>query len=407
MDILLITPNSPYPPQQGAALRNLGLLHSLKALNARVTLLSFCEHIPEAIPERLALLCDRIEFIETPSRHMSDRIRDLVTSDHPDLARRLNSAAFREKLVTLLHERTYDLIQFEGLEMAVYAPLVRQHQPNAKLVYDAHNAEFALQRNIAQVEKRSIRRLPGRIYSQIQAARIMRFERRVCALVNGIIAVSDDDAGHLRTLGTGVPVFTLPNGIFVDDYVINETAALNLAGMPLVFTGKMDYRPNVDAMTWFIESILPAIHTVHPDAHLYIVGQHVHRNLLQYEATTPNIAFTRWVESVVPFLHRADIFIAPLRMGSGTRLKILEAMAAGCAIVATDVAISGLSDEVRDALIVANDAPAFSQAVNALLQDSGKRALMGEKAHTYVRACYDWSILTPHLRDIYREIGIG
>ena len=109
---------------------------------------------------------------------------------------------------------------------------------------------------------------------------------------------------------------------------------------------------------------------------------------------------------VQPFLHAAQVYVAPLRMGSGTRLKILEAMAAGCAVVATSAAVSGLDADARAALIIADSETDFADGVVRLLQDADQRAKQGQQAQKIVRTLYDWSALIPHLLDIYREIVV-
>src|SRR5690606_23656791 len=115
----------------------------------------------------------------------------------------------------------------------------------------------------------------------------------------------------------------------------------DLGPCALIFTGKMDYRPNVDAMLWFASDILPQVRSIMPDVRLYVVGQKPHPRL-EVLRDHDHIVLTGWVPEVTPYLHAAAVYIAPLRMGSGTRLKILEAMAAGCAIVATTLAAAGL-----------------------------------------------------------------
>lgn len=405
MRVLFVTPNLPYPPQQGAALRNFGILYSLAQKGAAITLLTFCDNPPPQVPSALSALCS-VECVPVPPRTLTNRLRDLAFSNLPDLAMRLHSDAFRSRLMDILRSGHFDLIQFEGLEVAAYAPTIKQMGTSPFLIYDAHNAEFALQQIIAQIESERLSRLPATLYSRIQARRIFRFERYICDNVNGVLAVSEADADHLRHLGSKTPIFTLPNGIFVDEYASSGTS-LDLAGTPLVFTGKMDYRPNVDAMLWFAESIFPAITAEHPQAHLYVVGQSVHAKLLPLQENSPNISFTRWVESVKPFLHHARVFVAPLRMGSGTRLKILEAMAAGCAIVATSTAISGLMEAAHEAVVVADTADEFARAVNRLLADDDECARLGAVAKTFVQSCYDWSVLAPQLMSIYAELGIG
>ena len=134
------------------------------------------------------------------------------------------------------------------------------------------------------------------------------------------------------------------------------------------FTGKMDYRPNVDAAEWFSSAVFPDVLRAHPSTEFVIVGRNPHARIRAL-ASAKNIEITGWVDSVLPYLHSATLYVVPLRMGSGTRLKILEAMAAGCAVVSTLVGASGLHHEVRQAMLIVDDATAFSQAVITLLED--------------------------------------
>lgn len=400
MHILLLTPALPYPPHQGGALRNFGILRGLREAGHQVSLISFGTP-GESSP--LADICAHLDVIAPPERPMRARLRDLVATGQPDLARRLESGAFRDALNALLRQFAFDFIQLEGLEMAIYLDAARKLQPRARLIYDAHNAEFALQRAIARVETGSPRRLPAAVYSRIQARRIERFERSVCAAADAVIAVSDEDAALLRAFRADGRVHVLPNGIDVDDYSQPDQKKLDLGGDVLVFTGKMDYRPNVDGARWFADAILPRIHAAVPGARLYVVGQKPHASL-QTLCEDEHIEVTGWVPEVQPFLHAAGVYVAPLRMGSGTRLKILEAMAAGCAVVATPVAAAGLHDDARRAIRLAEGEEAFAEAVIALLRQPDRRAELGAQAQAAVRQHYDWGALIPCLLDIYRQL---
>jgi glycosyltransferase involved in cell wall biosynthesis len=403
MQILLLTPALPYPPHQGGALRNFGILRGLYDAGHRLTLLSFSDISPVGTP--LPDLCEHVEVVAPPPRTPLHRLRDLFLSGQPDLAWRLESLAFREHLRDLLAKISFDLIQFEGLEMAIYLAQARQLQPTAKLVYDAHNAEYALQRVIAGVESSTTTRLPAALYSQIQAQRITRFERAVCAQSDAVIAVSPEDADALRGFRTNKQVHVLPNGIFADNYAAPQQA-VELTGTVMVFTGKMDYRPNIDAMQWFTSAILPKIRARCTDARLYVVGQKPHANLQPLRADD-SVEVTGWVAEVQPFLHAAQVYVAPLRMGSGTRLKILEAMAAGCAVVATSTAVAGLDAETRAALVIADTETTFAESVIRLLEQPDERKKLGQQAQAVVRKHYDWSALIPGLLSIYRAVGLG
>ncbi len=402
MQILLLTPALPYPPHQGGALRNFGILRGLHDAGHSITLLSFHEGSAAGTP--LPSLCKRVETVEPSPRPTLRRLRDLALSRQPDLAHRLESPALRDRLRVLLNETRFDLIQFEGLEMAIYLTQARQLQPSAKLIYDAHNAEYALQQVIASVES-SRSRVAAALYSRIQARRIAHFERSICAQADAVIAVSPEDADALRPFRADHQVYVLANGIFTDEYA-TPAQSVELGGAVLVFTGKMDYRPNVDAMQWFTESILPKIRARCPEARLYIVGQKPHASL-QPLREDEHVEVTGWVAQVQPFLHAAQVYVAPLRMGSGTRLKILEAMAAGCAVVATSAAVAGLEAEARDALIVADGESAFAEGVITLLDAPDQRKKLGQQAQQIVRKYYDWSALIPCLTGIYRDMGLG
>ncbi len=403
MEILLLTPALPYPPHQGGTLRNFGLIHGLHATGHNITLLSFADSNSAAGSTPLRDICKKIVTIPLPHRGMQQRLRDLLISRQPDLARRLKSNLFREHLMTLLESTAFDLVQFEGLEMTGYLPLVRQLQPNAKVCYDAHNAEYQLQQLIFEVDRSTIERWPAAIYSWIQARRITRFERAVCQQADCVLAVSDEDAAALKHFRTNIAV--IPNGIFTEQYA-NNPEELDLGPHVLTFTGKMDYRPNVDAMLWFTDEVLPLIKQQVPDARLYIVGQKPHARL-EVLRDIEQVFLTGWVPEIHPFLSATTVYVAPLRMGSGTRLKILEAMAAGCAVAATSLAAAGLPEDARKTLLIADTAPELAQAINNLLQNADQRQQLGEAAQAVVHKHYDWSVLIPRLLDAYKDIGLG
>lgn len=407
MQILILTASLPYPPHQGGALRTYGILHGLYKAGHEITLLSF--HEPdnsvriESTP--LAEYCKQIETVAPPGRSKKDRLRDLILSGQADIARRLYSDDFYACLRQLTNDIAFDVIQFEGIEVACYLPLLRKDGTQAKLCYDAFNAEAALQRLIFQVDKGVVRQWPTAIYSLIQTQRITQFEREICQQADCVIAVSAEDAAILKQYRTDGSVSVVTNGIFVDDYT-QSSEELDLGKDTLVFTGKMDYRPNVDAMTWFTSDVLPLVQAEIPDTRLYIVGQKPHARLEKLRHKN-NVEITGWVQDVQPFLRGAGVYVAPLRMGSGTRLKILEAMASGCAVVATTLAISGMRQEAKQALLVKDDEESMSKAIIDLLKNPAQRAALGKNAQRFVKQYYDWPVLIPDLLQIYQDMGIG
>ncbi|PJF20654.1 MAG: glycosyl transferase family 1, partial [Phototrophicales bacterium] len=233
---------------------------------------------------------------------------------------------------------------------------------------------------------------------------IARFEKQLCQTADLVLAVSQEDAAILQTMSNGKPLHIVPNGIFTEQYT-ETTSSVTLGEYAIVFTGKMDYRPNVDAMLWFTEEILPLIRNKVPQATLTIVGQKPHPRLSALQKQK-HITITGWVESVKPYLKAAKVYVAPLRMGSGTRLKILEAMASECAVVATSTAAAGLNAELKSALVLADRAQDVAQSTVRLLQNPEHRQTLGRNAQIAVRKHYDWSALIPRLIAAYKDIGL-
>lgn len=404
MRILMVTAAFPYPLASGGAIRTFGILHGLHQAGHQLTLLSFIDNDlqPENTP--LSGYCEAIHLVPAPQRNKIDRLKTLLLSTQADISTRFKSDAFERKLRDLLTSQKFDLIQFEAIESVAYLPLAKRIQPTAKICFDTFNAEYMLQRKIYEIDRTSLKRLPAAIYSFLQVGRIKRFEGEMCRLADCVIAVSEEDAELLRDFRPDKKIYMMQSGVFVEDYRTTDLR-VNLPENSLVFTGKMDYRPNVDAMLWFTSEILPRVKASVPEVQMYIVGQKPSASLEALDDA--NIHITGWVDSTIPYLHEATVYIAPLRMGSGTRLKLLEAMSSGCAIVATTLASAGLHSETKEGMIVEDDAQAFASAIVSLLRDPSKRAQLGNIAREEVKKRYDWSALIHQLLNAYKDIGLG
>lgn len=403
MQILILTASLPYPPESGGAIRTYGILRGLHEAGHQVTLLSF--HEGHYIDAHLRQLCQHIEVLPPPVRSKRERLLNLLLTHEADIARRFYSEAFKNRLLELIQSNHYDLIQFEAIEAACYLPIARENGTKARLCFDTFNAEAELQRVIAAIDWQRVNRWPAALYSSIQHRRIEAYERSLCQSADGVIAVSPEDAEFLRAYRADEWIYLIPSGIFVDDYTKNQNREKR-ADSTLVFTGKMDYRPNVDAVLWFAEAIFPRIKSALPQTKLLIVGQKPHPKIEKL-ADQGGIELTGWVDKVQPYLHNAAVYIAPLRMGSGTRLKLLEAMASGCAIVATTTAASGLLPEARATMKIADEPARFADAIIDLLQNPEKRQQLGDAARSAVQQHYDWSAIIPRLLDVYKDMGLG
>ena len=401
MKVLLVTPALPWPAHQGGSMRNLGLLKSLRRAGHRIVLLSVGP--PPEEDSALHGLCEEIVTAPPPTRGLTVRLRDLLPGDKPELVQRLISDEMRWSLRNLLERQQFDVVQFEGLEVCDLLPLVRQWKPDLPCCYDAHNAEYILQRTLFMVDRRQPARWPRALWSWLQARRIAWFERDICRLAWGTLAVSEEDARALRALSPQSPVAVVPNGIFTNHYAMAQTG--DNAVPTLAFTGKMDYRPNVDAMHWFCNRVLPRVLEARPDCQLNIVGQSPHSSLRQL-GRSRHINVTGRVEEIHPWLHGCDVYVAPLQAGSGTKFKVLEAMASGCAIVATSVAASGLPPVLTETIRLTDDEGVMADSIIELLDDPQLRRQMGAAAAAAVRETSDWSAILPSLLKAWECFGL-
>lgn len=416
MNLLFLTPQLPHPPRQGTAIRNWGLIKSL-AQGARhtITLLTFADDTESITPE-LRAACVHIETVTPPRRRAADRLRDLFLSPLPDLVHRLSSPAFAERLAWLLASQKFDAVFCEGLELAPFLFTTENTEHTEKKtkdsvlsvssvvrIFDAHNAETILQRRAFENDIRSPHRWLAALYSLIQSRRLARFEAGVCRRADHVTCVSAEDAAALRALApTSQPVI-VPNGIFVSDYsAISQQpreAATRTGHQPsaisnqLVFTGKMDYRPNVDAVIWFAAEIFPLIRRELLNVEFVIVGQKPTAAVMKLRELD-GIIVTGAVQDVRPIIASATVYVAPLRMGGGTRFKLLEALALRRAIVSTTIGAEGFAVQSGRELMIADSAHDFAQAAVALLRDGTKRGAMEEAGYEFVRN-YDWERIVP------------
>ena len=391
--ILMLTPQLPYPPRQGTALRNWGILRGLAEAH-RISLLSFAAADQQLIPaQELTERVERIAVVPQPDRSLGRRLRDVALSREPDLALRLASPAFAAQVEAWCEATQFDQLLVEGLELAPFIKNALSRQPALRVIFDAHNCEYLLQKRAAQADSRQPRRWLGALYSAVQWRRLYKLEQRICRESDLVIAVSEADASALRVLAPGLQPLLLPNGIDVSAYAAFAEAQ-DLRQPALVFTGSMSFQPNVDGVLWFTQQVLPAIRQAVPEAVFYIVGRNPHPRLDAIREL-PGVIITGSVPDSRPYIRAAQVYVVPLLVGGGTRLKILEATAMGKAIVSTTLGAEGFT-ALEGAMCLTDTAAEFATACIRLLHDADMRATLGDRAHRFAEA-YDWKTLLPPL----------
>ncbi|MEW5959242.1 MAG: glycosyltransferase [Chloroflexota bacterium] len=399
MRILLLTPQRPYPPHQGTTLRNFNLVKEL-AKRHRVCVLTFLESDQNpGDPGPLAELCDWIETLPVPRRSTALRLRQMLFTRRPDMSWRLYSLAFNERLAARLSEEPFDVVEIEGIEMAPYLPTLEAARPRPLIFYDAHNAEWILQQRAFTADVKTPLRWPAALYSWVQWHRLRRYEADLLRRVDHTVAMSAPDKVALRDVWPNAAITVIPNGVDLAAY-------RHFRGRPtsfdVLFTGKMDFRPNIDAVLWFGQQVLPLIQTKRPRTTFAVVGQRPHARL-DILRHVRGVTITGYVDEIRPYLAGAAVYVAPLRVGGGTRLKLLEAMAMGKPIVSTTVGAEGFPVVNGQELILADEPEDFAREVLQLLDNPPRRAELGRTGRAFAEANYGWDSLVPQLERVYEQ----
>lgn len=296
-------------------------------------------------------------------------------------------------LKSVLEREQFDLIHLESIHMAGYVPLI-ESRSKAPLVFDWHNIESeAMSRYAAGAPTPA-----HSAYARLTAKRLFKMEQQILRKAAGHIVCSAREADQLKERLPGVNVAVVENGADTRRYA-GLKAALH-GRDALVFVGSMDYRPNIDAAIYFAREVWPLVRRRFPAWRFVIVGSDPARSVRAL-AAQPGIEVTGSVEDVRAYYGKALAAVVPLRMGGGTRLKILEAMAAGTPVVSTALGAEGI-DFTPDRDIILADKPAdWLDALNALAGSAERWRELSCAGRDLVSSRYDWDAIGEELFDIY------
>lgn len=406
MKILILAPYPPFPPHGGGTMRIYQLIRGLSQRHS-VTCLTFA---PDLAAERalgpLQRIC-RVLTVRGPEhRTLTQRAWSTLTSPRPDMALRNASSAYEAALRSLLATEQFDIIQAESIEMAGYLP--KDEKTGPLLVLDQFNAEYVIQQRAFFTDARKPRRWHASAYSLAQWLKLARYEAAVMRHCDLVLAVADDDRRTLARLAPRTRIGVVPNGVDTAAFdraamVAEGVGALAFAPDTLVFSGTLDYRPNVDALVWFAHEVLPLLRARRPSLRVLAVGRRP-APALQQLALQRQIVLTGEVADARPFLAGAAVYIVPMRIGGGVRLKLLEALALAAPVVSTRMGaegVAGLHDGIHCLL---GDQPAdFAAAVLRLLDDPALGARLGAAGRVLVREQYDWNAIVPRMEALYND----
>jgi len=380
MRLLVVSPNCPWPPDEGGTIRIVGLLREL-AKTHEVTLVTAVRKPEdrEGVRQLRAMLhrVEAPEILRGPWRKCLDMAASYLTFT-PYLGVIADTPALRSAVAAAASGQ--DAAQGEFVTGArLIAGL------SCFKVMDAHNVEA----DILQGNARRARGVLRKLHHFLQALFMRRFEEREAARMNAILTCSDADREHfLRRCRT---VLTVPNAV----EGVHEREAPD--GKDVVFVGLMSYLANVEGVCWFHDTIWPLVKARVPQARLWIAGKNPRPEVARLAG--PDVVVTGSVPDVAEYYRRARVFVCPLRVGSGTRLKILEAFSWGVPVVSTPLGCSGIEARSGEHLLVAESPDDFVQAVASVLEDDALAQRLGRAGRELAAARYTWACVAQTLNE--------
>ena len=327
-------------------------------------------------------------------------LKNLLLSRQPYIVERFISPAVSEKLVEILQNEGVDMVQFEGTFTAWYAEFLGRRAGAGlrvpPLVLRAHNLEHTIWHMLAGRERNPLKRL----YLRDMAARLERFEHRHLSQFDAVAAITDDDAQRLRALDCPEPVVFIPAGADLSRF--QPDPAIRPKPRTLFMIGSLNWLPNREALNWLLRDVWPTVHAEMPGVELHIAGSGTPEELLQ--PRTDGVVVHGFVESASAFIQQYELMLVPLLSGGGMRIKIIEGMALGKAILSTTLGAEGIAVHDGQNIMLRDSAAAWLDALRAWYRGDVPVIALGAAAACTAAECYDRRRVTQQFVGLYERL---
>ena len=382
----------------GGRTRSLKLACEL-AKRHKVTVFTFYPAISPDLHDQLKDFFPRVECLplSVPARaSLSDvaaYAANALTSQ-PYQFRQYCRPEVRSRLSQIAAEDRYDVLLCDCLATGGVAPW----EGEVPIVFFAHNVEAAIWQAHFAVTSNPLWKLVA--WREFRS--ISQIERQFVKRADHTLTVSDDDRAAFLRMVPDSPVTTVPTGVDLDYFRLRNTPE---KAHTLVFTGSMDWAANEDAILYFCSKILPRIRKQIPDARLSVVGRNPTRRILALKAKDALVDVTGTVEDIRRYVHEAAVYVVPLRIGGGTRIKIFEAMALAKPVVSTTIGAQGLPVRHGENVLLADAPETFAEQAVRLLRDRSERQRLGRAGRSLVESRYNWAAAADVVEGVLQKVS--
>lgn len=399
MKVLVLSNKVPYPANDGSSIAMASIIDALLKNDTDVTLLSINtkKHFKsdEATTKQLPAQLKFHKVYHNTSITPWGALANLLSGKAYHVSR-FYISAFAKKLVELLQNNSFDIIQIEGLSMAVYVELIRKYS-KGKIVLRAHNVEHIIWDRHLENESSSLRSK----YLKIQNSRLAKFEIRSLKAVDAIVPITDEDKQLLLPwISKTKPIQSLPCGIDIDAKSICSKTSKQTAD--IAYLASFDWMPNVQGIEWFMQKVWPLVQELKPDTSFHLGGRHMPAAFQIWKKR--GVSLFQDVDDMREFICGARIIIVPLLAGSGMRIKVIENMALGKCQVSTTIGAEGVMTENGSDIILADSPEDFARAISNLLHDNELRTFVETQARKTIETNYSNRQLGKDLKRFYQSV---
>ena len=394
MKLLFVMFAPPAPSNAGHRVRNRTLLQALQAEGHQVSLLCYAdaEEMESPSPE-LAGLCRDFRLVQMPAQNQIWGRLATLFARRPYGAIRLESEAMQAAVAETLARESYDAIVCDDVYLLANLPA----DTPLPVLLNKHDLTHRIVGQFVRAEKNVLKKL----YGQLEARKIRRLEIEACMEADAVLACSEWDAELIRRDCPAAKVFVLPNVVDVESYVPSRGDD----GHTVLFVGAMEWLPNRDGVAYFIGDILPKLRALVPGVRFLVAGRNPSAEFRAQYAGLADVEFTGTVGEIQDVIAPAAVCVAPLRMGSGTRLKILEAAAMAKPVVSTSLGAEGLEFRHGEEILLAEDSCGFAESTALLLNRPDLRRTLGEAARKRVERNYSLISLRATIAEVLPSVS--
>lgn len=399
MKILQLCNKVPYPAKDGGAIAMLNLSVSFVELGHNVTVLAMntSKHSTsiENIPEDLTSGID-FHLVPVDTRiNLIKLILNLLFSNKPYNAERFINKLFERKLINLVKDNSFDIIQLEGIYLAPYIPVIRNNCSSI-IALRAHNVESEIWSRIKSVTGNPLKKY----YFGVIAERLAEFEINSLNTYDILVPITERDAATYKGLGNNKPMVVIPTGIPEQHFKSGNSSPDKHT--KLFFIGALDWIPNQEGLIWFIEKVWKQLSIRIPGIEFHIAGRNA-PSWMEKRCRDMKVHYHGEVENAHHFIDSNDIMIVPLFAGSGMRIKIIEAMARSKVVVTTTIGAEGLGVENKKHLLIGNTEDEFVNGITELIMDHDFFGKIRKNAFVYTQQKFSNKQLTVKLIEFYKK----